>query len=499
MTSNGGQTIPDPGLDLGSCSSASTQTDIVKCVEYYVEANSNSLNTFWLIFGGALVFFMQCGFAMLCAGCVRTKNVKNIMLKNLLDACGGAIGYWSLGYAFAYGGEGSAFIGSSNFFLGSIKNDMGYSVAFFFFQWAFAATAATIVAGTVAERCKMTAYFCYSFFLTAFVYPIVTRAFWAPQGWGSAFRDTAAYGDRMFNVGFIDFAGSGVVHLTGVSTALVAAIVLGPRLGRFKDASGKKLTRPADMGSHSVTLQVLGTFILWFGWYGFNPVSTLYQSSFVAAETSALCAVNTTLSAAAAGMSSLALRYLLSDDGLIDITALTNGILGGLVGITSGCAVVWPWAAVVIGIFSGFIYIGASNLLIKLEIDDAVDAIPVHFANGIWGCIATGFFASQTLVGIAYDAPTSGYAGWFYEWSSGSGNGNLLAAQLCGVLFILGWTIVLMTPFFLVLKAVGWFRVDPEDEELGMDISHHGGVAYKFDDPVAKTKDEEQVDVEPAI
>ena len=137
--------------------------------------------------------------------------------------------------------------------------------------------------------------------------------------------------------------------------------------------------------------------------------------------------------------------------------------------------------------------------LAQLEIDDAVDAIPVHFFNGIWGCIATGFFASKTLLALAYGAPTSDYGGWFYQWSSGTGNANLLAAQLCGILFILGWTWVLMIPFFLVLKAIGWFRVDPEDEELGMDISHHGGVAYKFDDPVAKTKEEEQVDVEPAV
>ncbi|GMH94904.1 hypothetical protein TL16_g13031, partial [Triparma laevis f. inornata] len=401
---------------------------------------------------------MQAGFAMLCAGSIRSINIKNIMLKNLLDACGGAIGYWSLGYAFAYGSENNSFIGSSNFFLGSVKDyTSGYDLAFFFFQWAFAATAATIVAGTVAERCKMVAYFVYSFALTAFIYPIVTRAVWASQGWLGAFRTNGP----STTAGMIDFAGSGVVHLTGGTTAIVAAVILGPRIGRFKDEHGVKLISPNNMPAHSVILQVLGTFILWFGWYGFNPGSTLIQSTAPSSYVAALAAVNTTLSAASGALASFALRWALSDSGLLDVTALTNGALSGLVAITAGCAVVWPWAAVVIGMFGGFLYIGFSNLLIKLRIDDAVDAIPVHFANGIWGCISVGLFASNTLVKKAYDYPTNSYAGWFYEWSAGCnrcGNGSLLAAQLVGVIFIIGWTVCLMTPLFWTLNQFGLFR-----------------------------------------
>jgi len=496
------------------CSSLAAGTAQGECFAFFINEADDNINTFWLIFSGSLVFFMQAGFAMLCAGSIRSINIKNIMLKNLLDACGGAIGYWSLGYAFAYGSENNSFIGSSNFFLGSVKDyTSGYDLAFFFFQWAFAATAATIVAGTVAERCKMVAYFVYSFALTAFVYPIVTRAVWAPQGWLGAFRTNGPsttwcttsqqemglcisgsfannndgfYPSRLFGPGMIDFAGSGVVHLTGGTTAIVAAVILGPRIGRFKDEHGVKLVSPNNMPAHSVILQVLGTFILWFGWYGFNPGSTLIQSTASSSYVAALAAVNTTLSAASGALASFALRWALSDSGLLDVTALTNGALSGLVAITAGCAVVWPWAAVVVGMFGGFLYIGFSNLLIKLRIDDAVDAIPVHFANGIWGCISVGLFASNTLVQKAYSYPTNSYAGWFYEWSAGCnrcGNGSLLAAQLVGVIFIIGWTVCLTTPLFWTLNQFGLFRVPKEEEQVGLDISHHGGSAVQLTKP----------------
>jgi Amt family ammonium transporter len=223
---------------------------------------SEGLNVFFLLFAATMVFFMQAGFAMLCAGSVRQKNVKNIMLKNLLDACGAAIGFWSVGYAFAYDNNSSgntSFIGTANFFV--LDFGTGSEIIGWFFQFAFAATAATIVAGTVAERCKMQAYLCYSLFLTAFVYPVVVRSIWSSNGFLTAFRD-----DPKFDVGVIDFAGSGVVHLTGGATALIAAIILGPRKGRFYDENGKPLETPAEFKPHSVALQMLGTFILWVGW-----------------------------------------------------------------------------------------------------------------------------------------------------------------------------------------------------------------------------------------
>jgi Amt family ammonium transporter len=202
---------------------------------------------------------MQAGFAMLCAGCIRAKNVKNIMLQNILDICAGAIGFYTVGYGFAYGGAdqiGSTFIGNSYFGLRDFNAWVN-----FFFQFAFAATAATIVAGTVAERCKMSAYLCYSIFLTGFVYPVVAHSMWSSNGFLSAFNNDGYFRD----VGSIDFAGSGVVHMTGGLTALIAAVILGPRKGRFYDEDGNPFETPVTFQPHSVALQVLGTLILWFG------------------------------------------------------------------------------------------------------------------------------------------------------------------------------------------------------------------------------------------
>lgn len=422
-------------------------------------------DVFYSLFCGAAIFLMQCGFAMLCAGSVRQKNVKNIMLKNILDACGGALGYWSIGFALAYGDDGK-FVGltTEKFFLNDYDNYID-----FFFQFTFAATAATIVAGTVAERCKMSAYLCYSVFLTAFVYPVVVHAIWNGNGFLSAFNS-----DPLLGIGMIDFAGSGVVHMTGGCTALVAAIILGPRIGRFYDAEGNVLPEPVDFPAHSVALQVLGTFLLWFGWYGFNPGSTLAISPDGYGQIAALCAVTTTLSAASGAVSALFIDTLLgfmsSGEAEYDLTMAMNGALGGLVGITANCSVVEPWAAVLIGMGSGLVYVLSSKLLVKLKIDDAVDAIPVHFFNGIWGCIATGLFASPVHTGLAYG--NSEQVGLFY------GSGSLIAVELAGIAFIIAWTAGIMTPFFLILNALGMFRVDPLEEEVGLDISHHKGSAY---------------------
>ena len=411
---------------------------------------------------------MQCGFAMLCAGSVRQKNVKNIMLKNILDACGGALGYWAVGFGVAY--ESGAFIGTSGgrFFL----HDYGNYIDFFF-QFTFAATAATIVAGTVAERCKMVAYLCYSIFLTAFVYPVVVHAIWNSDGFLSAFNDSPVRG-----VGMIDFAGSGVVHMTGGATALVAAIILGPRIGRFYDEDGNPLDKPHDFPPHSVALQVLGTFILWFGWYGFNPGSTLAISPEGYGDIAALCAVTTTLSAAAGAVSSMftdtLLGFITEGEAEYDLTMCMNGCLGGLVGITAGCSVVEPWAAVLIGAISGVVYVFSSKLLVLLKIDDAVDAIPVHFFNGMWGCIATGLFASPRHTLLAYNATNCGL---FYS------NGQLLINEILGIGFIILWIGGVMTPFFLTLNMLGMFRVDPLEEKVGLDISHHKGAAYDLTSP----------------
>jgi len=430
----------------------------LSALEEKFEAFTSNVDVFYTLICGSFIFLMQCGFAMLCAGSVRQKNVKNIMLKNLLDACGGAIGFYTIGFALAYG-EGGKFVGTAGdkYFLNGYNGRAGKDHIDFFFQFTFAATAATIVAGTVAERCKMQAYLLYSVFLTAFVYPVVVHAIWNDDGFLSMNK-------KLGGIGMMDFAGSGVVHMTGGCTALVAAIVLGPRVGRFYDQEGKPLAEPHTFAAHSVALQVLGTFILWFGWYGFNPGSTLDISGDKSGELAANCAVTTTLSAAAGSITAMFFDTLLTmcteGHAEYDITMAMNGALGGLVGITAGCAFVEPWASVIIGMLSGLIYVGASKLLIKLKIDDAVDAIPVHFFCGMWGCIATGLFAKD--VGLFY------------------GEGKALGVEILGVVFIIGWTAGIMTPFFVLINYLGLFRVDPTEERVGLDISHHKGAAYDF-------------------
>mmetsp|Transcript_27884 Transcript_27884/g.59655 ORF Transcript_27884/g.59655 Transcript_27884/m.59655 type:complete len:303 (+) Transcript_27884:710-1618(+) len=277
--------------------------------------------------------------------------------------------------------------------------------------------------------------------------------------------------------------------MTGGATALVAAIILGPRRGRFFDDDNNPLETPKEFPAHSVALQILGTFILWFGWYGFNPGSALAIANPESAATAALCAVTTTLAAACGCVSAMAfdsvMEALVSGEISYDLTMAMNGALGGLVAITAGCSVVQPWAAVVIGLIGGLVYYGFSKFLIKMKIDDAVDAIPVHFANGAWGVMAVGFFADPELQAIA--GYSTAHTGWFYNLS----DGTLLWVQLASILWIIVWVGCVMTPFFVVLNTVGMFRVDPLEEEVGLDISHHRGAAYDLEP--AKQNDVEEL------
>jgi len=273
--------------------------------------------------------------------------------------------------------------------------------------------------------------------------------------------------------------------MTGGATALVAAIVLGPRKGRFYDEDGNPLETPASFPAHSVALQILGTFILWVGWYGFNPGSALVIDNPNATATAALCAITTTLAGASGCVTAMFFDTFMemreTGEASYDLTMAMNGCLAGLVGITAGCSVVTPWAAVIIGMIAGLNYVGFSKFLIKMKIDDAVDAVPVHFANGIWGVIAVGLFAEKS------NMETAGYKvqhlGWFYSWGNGTGDANLLLAQFTAVVWICSWVFCLMTPFFLALNAFGMFRVDPLEEEVGLDISHHRGAAYDLSAP----------------
>jgi len=462
----------------GATAAVDTVATDVTTVLYDLDSLKDGLDIFFLIFAATVMFFMQAGFAMLCAGSVQSKNLQNTIMKNLLDACGSGLAFFAVGYAFAYGGTPHdtmevythdpvetpiTFIGTQNFFLMGMDN---YS--FWMYQYAFAANAATIVAGTLAERCQMTAYFLYSSFLTAFVYPIIAHAVWSGTGFLTPVRV-----NPLFGVGMVDFAGSGVVHVTGGFTALIASKILGPRKGRFDEGKGVGMARRIEGNSSS--LQALGCLILWFGWYGFNCGSVHQASNATLARIASLSAVTTTLGASAGAISSLTVSAILArrQTGEIsyDLSDALNGCLAGLVSITAGCGMLEPWAAVLIGSIGGVVYLFVGALLIKFRIDDAVEAIPVHLGSGIWGVVSVGLFASPRRLAEIYGH--SNHPGWFYSLTSGGSDATLLGANIVGLLFIISWVLVTMLPFFLVLSYLGWFRTDSLEEIIGLDPDTH--------------------------
>jgi Amt family ammonium transporter len=419
---------------------------------------TDAIDISWLLVTGTLVLFMQAGFGLVEAAFIRTKNVTNILMKNLLDVCLGAIGYWAIGFGLAYGT--SEFINIKFFGGGSFlyQAEAGFDWAFFFFQFAFAATAATIISGAVAERTKFSAYLVYTFVVTSVIYPVVTHWAWG-DGFLSAYASDIQFGDN----GFIDFAGSTVVHSVGGWAALVAAIMVGPRRGKF-NADGSVNPIPG----HSMPLGFLGVMVLWIGWYGFNPGSTLGLSGGFAAL-AARTAVTTTLAAGAGGASAMIVSW--ARTGKSDFSLALNGVLGGLVGITAGCATVEPWAAVVIGIVAGIIIVYGVSLLESLRIDDPVGAVPVHLFNGIWGTLAVGLFTAQDYLGPNY-ADSSNYGLLL------GGGVNQLVYQFIGVVAVGLWTVVTAAILFGILRATVGLRVDEAEEESGLDVGEHGMEAY---------------------
>ena len=417
---------------------------------------TSAIDTGWLLITATLVLFMQAGFAMVEAGFVRTKNVTNILMKNVLDACLGAIVYMAVGWAFAYGvnadGEAGGFIGMGNFFLNDFSD-----YASWFFQFAFAATAATIVSGAMAERTKFSAYLVYTVLITGFVYPIVTHWIWDGNGWLTAFSD-----DPMNGVGMVDFAGSTVVHSVGGWAALCGAIIVGARKGRFTD--GKVTAFPG----HSLPLGVLGVFILWVGWYGFNPGSTLGLSGGFYND-AARVAVTTTLAAGAGGATAMVVSWL--QHGKSDLSLTLNGLLGGLVAITAGTATIEPIWAIVTGAIAGIIIVYGVMLLDALKIDDPVGAVPVHLMNGAWGTLAVGLFSSQALMGSVYGVDST------YGILFGGGS-DLFITQIVGIVAVGAWTVVTSSIIFLAIKFTIGIRVSDAEEDAGLDVYEHGMEAY---------------------
>ncbi|KAI3435774.1 hypothetical protein D9Q98_001832 [Chlorella vulgaris] len=470
---------------------------------------SADINNYFTVMSGYLVFFMQAGFAMLCAGSVRSKNAKNIILLNILDACFGCCAWYLTGFAFAYGDpvpyeqcnglEGAeldacnagpailggvsasqGFIGNRWFVMSKLPRENYW---FWFFQFTFAATGATIVSGAVAERCKFEAYMLYELMIVMFVYPVVAHWMWSSSGWLSPFRtpDTKTGSYLYFaGSGAYDFAGDGAVHMVGGVASLVAAWVLGPRIGRF-DAAGN----PVDMPGHNAALTLLGVFLLWFGWYGFNPGSAVYWTLpgvDHASQVAIAAAVNTTIGAASGTIATLfiAMAYQYFTLGVVvwDLIIAGNGALAGLVSITGPAGFVQPWAAFIIGGIGGFVYFVASKVnLHVLKIDDPLDAIAVHAGCGIWGLLATAAFAAPGMVSDVYGARADNDEQRAYGFIMG-GSGAVLGANCMAIVVIFAWTAATMTPFFLLLKKLNLFRVSPEVEAQGLDVSHHGGSAY---------------------
>jgi len=425
----------------------------------------NSINTVFVLFSGYMVFLMQAGFALLCAGHVRIKNNMNILLKNVLDCAIGTICFYLIGNAFAHGESNDTanpFIGSGDFALSgttsATRGESSYSV--YFFRWAFAAAAATIVAGAVAERIAFHCYLGYSVFMTSFIYPVVSHWLWSKWGWLNPNRDPPLIGS-----GAMDFAGGCVVHIVGGTAALIGTYFTGPRIGRF-NADGE-VNR--DYRNTNSTLVVLGTCLLWFGWYGFNPGSLLSINGYIAAGTVARTAVTSTLAAGAGGLATLVLTFAFTR--YWDVMQLCNGILCGLVAVTASCALIDPWAGIIVGALSSLVFVGLDTLMLKMQLDDVVAAVPMHLGCGALGMLFGAFFTREQYVNEIYGISNLAGRRWGVFFG---GDGRLLACNVIACLVVFAWVCVLLTPYFWIMRRFNLVRVPMEQELAGLDASKYG-------------------------
>ncbi len=460
------------------------------------------INVMWMIIGGFLVFFMQAGFALVETGFTRTKNVAHTMMMNMMVFCIGAFGYWLTGFAFQFGAVNFTWpdvatagavasagstawahspttlgdfggllatplihfgqvgvLGGSGFMLLGLGTNFGI-LSFFLFQMVFMDTAATIPTGAMAERLKFVGFCLMGLWVSMFIYPLVGGWIWG-GGWLQNLGRIAGLGN-----GAVDFAGSGVVHMIGGAVALAGAIVLGPRIGRF-NADGS----PNAMPGHNIPLGVLGTIILFFGWFGFNPGSSLgFMGG--ARVLAVNAAVNTLIAGAAAGSVAMLYMWLIHPSKKPDPSMSVNGILAGLVAITAPCAFVDSVGATIIAIVAGVLVCLAAQLLEKLHIDDPVGAVPVHFFNGIWGVIAVGIFAKGLPETAGWNGMQTPVTGLLY------GGGTQILAQLSEVAAIFVFVFGLSFVFFKALNALKLLRVKPEDELAGLDMPEMGAPGY---------------------
>lgn len=410
-----------------------TILDAAPVVEAAAE-HVNGLDTLWVLLGAMLVFWMQPGFALVEAGMTRAKNTANILMKNFCDFMAGTVLFWLVGFSLMYGDD-HGILGWSGFgFIGEDSNIP--AEATFIFQTVFCATAATIVSGSMAERTKFSMYIVYSLLISLFIYPI--EGHWS---WG---------GGWLSEMGFHDFAGSTVVHLCGGALALAGAIVLGPRVGKY-DKNGNSRAIPG----HNLTLAALGVFILWLGWFGFNPCSTVAITGYDNAVSASHVFVTTNMAAATGGIAALIYTWLV--DGKPSLSMVCNGVLAGLVGITAGCDCVDTWAAALIGVIVSIIMCWSVSFIDKVcKIDDPVGAVSVHGVGGLLGTILTGVFCNPSIDGV--------------EASVG--------VQALGAVVVAVFAFVVGMIIFQVIKHTHGLRVEKRIEEEGLDIYEHGEAAY---------------------
>jgi Amt family ammonium transporter len=407
-------------------------------IETVKEELQTNINIVWTCVAAFLVFFMQPGFAMVECGFTRAKNAVNILMKNLMDFSVGSIAFFLIGFGLMFGKTNGLF-GTTLFALGGVEPGTHWNWTFLIFQTVFAATAATIVSGAMAERTKFVGYLVYSFFISLFIYPIFGS--WA---WGGLLDG----GGWLENLGFLDFAGSTVVHSVGGWLALAGAIVLGPRMGKYGPDG-----QPKAIPGHNIPLAALGVFILWFGWFGFNPGSTTAGDGSIG-----YIAVTTNLAAAAGAISAMIAAWIIMKKP--DASMALNGALAGLVAITAPCDGVSPAGAIIIGVVAGTLVV-LSVLFVDrtLKVDDPVGAVSVHGVNGVWGTLAAGLFNMDT--------------GLFY-----GGGFKQLGVQALGAATAFVWAFGLGLVLFFAIKATIGLRVTPEEEAKGLDLGEHGMEAY---------------------
>jgi ammonium transporter, Amt family len=414
-----------------------------------VESNAKAVDLVWMLVAAFLVFFMQAGFAMVECGFTRAKNAANICMKNVLDFSVGSIAYWAVGFAIMFGTDRFGLFGADGWFLAAgdpSTSDGLWQLGFWMFQVVFAATAATIVSGAMAERTRFVAYLFYTVFIMAIIYPVVGHWIWG-GGWLS-------------EKGMVDFAGSTVVHSVGGWAALAGAIVLGARLGKY-NADGSSNAIPG----HNIPLATLGVFILWFGWFGFNAGSTTSGTNLSIAT----IAVTTNLAAAAGALAAMATAWV--KYGKPDASMTLNGALAGLVSITAPCAVVSPSSAIIIGLLGGVIVVVSVEFIDRvLRVDDPVGAISVHGVCGAWGTLAVGLFA-QKAYGVS--SGVGDVSGFFY-----GGGTSLLVTQAIGVAAVFLWVFLASLVVFLAAKTFVGLRASDEEQIEGLDLGEHDLASY---------------------